>query len=108
MFSRPLVLRVLAQLGKRYIGTREMLFRQRDNGDLFEIALQIFERPLPSIALVGHQALQHGERFARALFRRRCEWLIFHGAGEGRDRTKSAVLGEVAANLRIGIWSGLL
>ena len=67
------------------------------------VAVQLFQGPAPSIAFIGDQALQHGQRrwllpFARVLDR----------TTKGCDMGEVGLLGEVTSDFRVGIGTGLL
>ncbi len=75
---------------------------QRRGG--FEVAIEFFDCPFPAVALVLHQALQHGKRGYFGAIGGRFQ---FKGTGEGRNVVKLCFFGEVSPDFDIGIDSGL-
>src|SRR3984885_10508478 len=65
-----------------------------------EVAVELFDGPFPTVAFIGHEALQHRQYRSRAIFRRRVE---LHGTGEGRNPIEGCFLGEMSPDLGIRI-----
>ena len=102
---------VASQLRDRMLRHLERIadFRARIFGKLqgrggFEVAIEFFDCPFPTVALVLHQTLQHGKRGCFGAIGGR---LQFNGTGEGRNMIKLCFFGEVSPDFNIGIDSGL-
>src|SRR5579862_4262880 len=78
-------------------------FRNGRGGAIFVIAIEFFDGPLPAIALIQGQTLQHCERRSLAVFR-----FILDGARKRRNPIEPDLLREISANFTIGIDADIL
>src|SRR5579863_8738128 len=79
------------------------VFRNGGGGAIFVIAIEFFDGPLPAIALIQNQTLQHCERRSLTVFR-----LILDGARKRRNPIEAGLLREISANFTIGIDADIL
>src|SRR5215470_3384952 len=77
-------------------------FRKRQRRARFEITVELFESPLPTITFICDQALQHGQGCGLRVR------AVLDGTGERRNPVESCVLGQVPAYLGIRIETGFL
>ena len=68
---------------------------------IFVIAFQLLHHPLPAVALIDHQPLQHAERGGRLALAD-----VFDGAAEGWNVGEVRLLGEETADFAIRIQAG--
>ena len=99
---------VASQLGSRIFGKIERIaefgarvFRKRQGRARFEVAVELFDSPFPTVAFVRHQTLQHRERGrfrvgrwpARIRSNRQrevCDRSLFSRSGIGRSRNRDS------------------
>ncbi len=72
--------------------------RRRLHGVGFVVEAQLFQRPGPTVALIGHQLLQHAQGEARALAVDE-----FQSPAKARNMGEGTGLGQVVNHLAVGI-----
>src|SRR5579862_212394 len=87
----------------RFSQPASQTFREHERRASLEIMVQLFERPLPSVAFICHQTLQHCQRYRRCV----SIGLVFDQTGKWRNTIKSSFLRQEAADLTIRIGAGL-
>ena len=88
-------------LRRRRRGGAEVL-RRGESGDGVVVARELVEGPLPAVAFVFDETLQHGDGGGFAVFGTERDV-----AEEGRDAGEVCGFGEEAADFGVGIFSGL-